>query len=379
MAPPASQTRASSSSARRGLARLLSDDELDEFFRVNAELRTYDFGISDAQQLVPMLTPIYSLHRGERKAEGAGGLIDVGANIGKVSAAVINAWTRHDERFYHHALGDIDIGGKLVDAEHPIDHHDELAFTWLLEASPLTRMLLQRHFDAAHWVNSHVVIKPIAAGTTTGTHRFCFYAAGSGNSGLAQTAKVGESGGRGDGGDGVRNCTDVPVTRLTDLVNRDAGSAARVFFLKIDVEGAEALVLAGARELFVDARVAFVLFENHNKWAHAQEDLLGVSEFISVGRVVRDFRDMGYRCFYTHSRGLIPFLSEGTADGDRARPKSICHEGLPFCARHRIYNRQFWSNVFCAAPTEVDSLDWLLDAYVPPGTTRESLLATFTK
>ena len=37
----------------------------------------------------------------------------------------------------------------------------------------------------------------------------------------------------------------------------------------------------------------------------------------------------------------------GTPAGDAARPVSDCHEGLPFCARWRLYNRQFWSNIFC--------------------------------
>jgi FkbM family methyltransferase len=168
------------------------------------------------------------------------------------------------------------------------------------------------------------------------------------------------------------------VRRTDDLVDAEAGADARVFFLKVDVEGAEALVLAGARRLFERARVAYVLFESHSKWTNAQADL-GVVPFIGVGDVVAELTSLGYTCFYSHHRGLIPFASRGTPAGERARPVSECHEGLPFCAWWRVYSRQFWSNVLCAAPTEQDTLGWLLDAYVAPGTTRESLLATLPK
>ena len=82
----------------------------------------------------------------------------------------------------------------------------------------------------------------------------------------------------------------------------------------------------------------------------------------------------GYRCFYLHARGLVPFASKGTPQGEAARPVSDCHEGLPFCARWRLYNRQFWSNIFCGVRSESAWLDWIADAAVSPTETRDKLL-----
>ena len=120
------------------------------------------------------------------------------------------------------------------------------------------------------------------------------------------------------------------------------------------------------------------MFENHVKWTSVQT-MLGVSPLVTVGAAVRELVSFGYTCFYMHTKGLIPFPSRGTPAGDAARPAAACHEGLPFCARWRVYDRQFWSNVFCAAPTEAGIMDWLQDAIVPPMTTRAELLATFVK
>jgi hypothetical protein len=98
-----------------------------------------------------------------------------------------------------------------------------------------------------------------------------------------------------------------------------------------------------------------------------------VEPFISVGTAVAQLVGFGYRCFYVHPAGLLPFEVQGTPSGDAARPG--CSEGLPFCARHRLYNRQFWSNVLCAASPEEDLwLDWLADAMVSPFAKREQLL-----
>ena len=132
-------------------------------------------------------------------------------------------------------------------------------------------------------------------------------------------------------------------------------------------------MLAGAERLFAEQRVSFVLFENHAKWSQAQE-AVGFTPFVGVGDAVRALVAHGYRCFYLHARGLVPFASKGTPQGEAARPVSDCHEGLPFCARWRLYNRQFWSNIFCGVRSESAWLDWIADAAVSPTETRDKLL-----
>jgi len=78
-----------------------------------------------------------------------------------------------------------------------------------------------------------------------------------------------------------------------------------------------------------------------------------------------------------HFYGLIPFPYEGSTEGDRASPVDVCHEGLPRCVRHRLYNRQFWSNILCGSREEEAWLDWLQEAAVSPMTTKKSLYDLF--
>lgn len=359
--------------ARRGLARVLTDAELDEFFRIRSELFSSQFGEADAELLLPFMRKIYGAHNLARgnNAAGKGGFVDVGANVGSATALILS-WLAPDypARVYHAALAAGSLGPALTDSLHGLHGSDRLPFLYALEGSARTRELLERRAAAGVWKSVGAEVLPLAASNASGTARFCAYTAGSGQSGL---------GGGGSGGAGVGGreqdaplCEAVPTVRVDDLVDERAGVNARVFFLKIDVEGAEALVLLGSQRLFKAQRVAYVLFENNAKWEAAQADL-GLSPAITVGDVAAEMHAMGYACFFTHFEGLVPLPVKGTPAGDAPRPG--CSEGLPFCARHRLYNRKFWSNVLCAAPSEAPWVDWLQDALVSPVITREALLS----
>ena len=354
---------------RLGLRRILTDDELDEFFRITAEVRAFEYGQADMEQLAPLFAPIYHGHRHISGRVGAGGFIDVGANVGDLSAMVINAWTSHSKISYHNSLSDKNAGEKLIDKtnDRPSQEH-ELAFAYLLEASPATFELLQRRSNTSYWQDSGVQLFNMAASNVTGFQRFCYADAASHHSGLSITKKEGDPSARST----IKGCVQLQTSTIDDLVNTKKGHDAKVFFLKVDVEGAEALVLQGAKELIAARRISFILFENHIVWLQTQSDI-GIHPFISVGDVVKDLAKYGYKCFYMNFYGLIPFPNEGSIEGDRARPVTVCHEGLPWCARHRLYNRQFWSNILCGAKEEEAWLDWLQETTVSPSTTRKSL------
>jgi FkbM family methyltransferase len=349
------------SSARHGLERLLTDNELDTFFRIDAELHDNLFGTTDVTFLAPYLARVAGALRAElgAGADGLGGIVDVGANIGGATDAMLGAWSDHAMRFYMHVVGS-------DDALHSAYSNERLAFVFALEAAPKTLALLRRRAEASQWANSNVRVFAAAASNASGTARFCSSAAGSEQGGIGLEAAAAAAGGE---------CAVVEAVTVADLVDREsaAGPMSRLFFLKVDVEGFEALVLAGAERLFAAQRISFVLFENHAKWRQAQE-AAGVSPFISVGHTVRILVAHGYRCYYLHARGLVPFVSEGTVAGNAARPVAECHEGLPFCARWRLYDRQFWSNVFCGAPATHIWLDWLADAVISPTETSDKLL-----
>jgi hypothetical protein len=113
--PTSSSDLTGSGERRLGLRRILTDDELDEFFRITAEVRAFEYGQADMEQLAPLFAPIYHGHRHISGRVGAGGFIDVGANVGDLSAMVINAWTSHSKIFYHNSLSDKEAGEKLID------------------------------------------------------------------------------------------------------------------------------------------------------------------------------------------------------------------------------------------------------------------------
>jgi FkbM family methyltransferase len=339
-------------------------------FRVRSELDGQEFGDADAVSLMPLLRPIYDAHVQEalNDVPRVGGFVDVGANVGDVTASVLAFFSDHHRRFYRHLLTAPAAGPPLLDHVHHLQSEEALAFVVTVEASPPTLELLRRRAEGGAWEalsGVRVVHAAVVNDTAGGAATFCHYRAGSDQSSLLPGGRSGAV----KGGDGERNCTRVPVATLVDLV----GDGERVFLLKVDVEGAEAAVLAGGAALFKAQRVSFVVFENHSKWRAQQEVMRPGAPFVSVGDVAAWMKGWGYDCWYIHALGLIPFEVAGTPGGERER--ADCGEGLPWCARARLYDRQFWSNVLCAAmPAERGWMEWLADAAVRPGVTKRGLL-----
>jgi len=385
-APAAPAPRAAPAAApagRVGLQRLLTDAELDESFRIRSELDSQAMGTADAEMLLPFLRVIYGEHRSQRGRglEGAGGFVDVGANIGDVSEGILGAMSDHARRFYLHGLSP--PGGALpplVDPVHPVYEDQKVAFVYALEPANATRALLERRALFGAWAVSNFRLFPFAAAAVSGTATFCAHNSGSGQSALTGSENGGIFGDPQGAAvkrlEGEVKCGALETVTLVDLLDARGditkGRNARVFLLKVDVEGAEAVVLAGAAPLFAAKRVSYVLFENHAKWRATQE-AIGVAEFVSVGDVVQRLVDVGYKCAYVTPWGLMPFETKGTPSGDKGFPG--CNEGLPQCARHRLYNRQVWSNILCAATPEEDLfVAWLSEALLSPYRTREEML-----
>ena len=116
-----------------GLARHLTDDELDTMFRVRSELDGQEFGDADAVSLMPLLRPIYDAHVQEALNEvpRVGGFVDVGANVGDVTASVLAFFSDHHRRFYRHLLTEPAAGPPLADHVHHLQGEEALAFACL--------------------------------------------------------------------------------------------------------------------------------------------------------------------------------------------------------------------------------------------------------
>lgn len=340
-----------------GFRRHLTEAQLDDFFNVRSQLDG-SFGTADAELLMPYLEVIWRSYKGRRRlaSQRVGGSVDVGANVGSVSDMILRRFSNHDSKFYLHHLAASEP--KLEDKVHSLYNHESMPFLLAVEGSPSTLTLLQRRAEANQWRLSNFKVVGVAAGNSTGMANFCYGNGGSEQSGLAASGTTGLA-----KQDGDQKCDQVPIARLVDIVDEHAGRDAEIFLLKVDAEGFDGLVLAGARPLFERKRVQYLIFENHAKW-HTAPDVPGYTKQ-RVGAVVSDLHSLGYACWYVHPWGLIHFPVPGTPEGDRPFEEP-CQQGVGRCARHRLYDRGFWSNVLCSLDGDTDvQMRWLADAMLP--------------
>ena len=280
-----------------------------------------------------------------------GGFVDVGANIGDVSEGILGTLTDHARRFYVQALTSSGLPA-LADHAHLVYDAQRVAFVYAVEPAQTARALLERRALLGAWSLSRYRVFPFVCAASPGKVNFCEHNSGNGQSSLLGSEQGGifsDPKGKAVAElQGAVNCSAVEAVTLAALLDEvgdlTKGREARVFLLKVDVEGAEAAVLAGAAPLFAAKRVSYLLFENHAKWRAAQE-AIGMEKFVTVGDVVQQLASFSYKCFYISHWGLIPFELPNTASGDKGYPG--CREGLPQCARHRLYNRQVWVRFAC--------------------------------
>lgn len=107
--------------------------------------------------------------------------------------------------------------------------------------------------------------------------------------------------GEGENGEGE----EVPMITLDDYLIQT--NIRGIDVLKIDVEGAEAMVLAGAEKLFSDSASSprLIMIELVNEYLGRYES--------SVGNVLNLLETYGYSPYYARSGGLVPFR-EGDID-----------------------------------------------------------------
>jgi FkbM family methyltransferase len=112
-----------------------------------------------------------------------------------------------------------------------------------IEASPRNGAPLKENIRR-NGLGGRVVVHETAAGARNGTIRF-------------DPGPEGETGWGGIAPAGAARTIAVPVARLDDL----CGGIERVAVMKIDVEGAEALVLAGSSRMLAEKRVGEIFLE----------------------------------------------------------------------------------------------------------------------
>jgi FkbM family methyltransferase len=121
----------------------------------------------------------------------------------------------------------------------------------------------------------------------------------------------------------------VPLRRLDDLVGKEA-----IGFIKIDVEGHEASVLRGARDLIAGCRPTLLIEIEERHHAGALDEVRGLLE------------PSGYHGFYLHAGSIEPIES---FDSQRLQNQSA----LEPTGMHRLRGSTYVNNFIFAARLEV--------------------------
>jgi FkbM family methyltransferase len=154
------------------------------------------------------------------------------------------------------------------------------ALVHAFEPEPTLHARLREHAELNRFANLHA--HAFALSDTEG--EFAFVSPAAGNEGVGHLLVSGAP------ATGTRR---VPTLRLDDFVRRE--NLARVDFLKIDVEGAEGRVLAGARETLARFRPKVLMEVN-------PEALAGFG--LTAPALLRTLRDLGYETYLPRHGGL---------------------------------------------------------------------------
>jgi len=142
---------------------------------------------------------------------------------------------------------------------------------------------------------------------------------------------------------GTKNAVDVPVVTVDDFARK---RKKRPDLLKIDAEGFDPAVLAGAEETLSSGETPLVLFEYNPDLKSG-----GLWHNIKLAPVIKWFDDLGYDCFYESDDhvnadpAVTPLMYRITGDCLSTNPPGF----------------RGWSNILCALRSDTEVLQLLTD------------------
>jgi len=189
--------------------------------------------------------------------------VDVGANSGQTSLAMLNAFTSWPCRRAA-------LDGGLAVPPSCGDGMGEVASVLAVEPMPPTFAALHAQGAALHWPDVGWAAHRYALSDAADPAGVLFGAAEAGNEqpSLGQAAAVAPPDGSGSNGTAVEVLT-LPMLLERHLAGWPTDPSLRAFLLKIDAEGFDPRVLCGAADVLrrQPAVVKFLLFEFNWKWA----------------------------------------------------------------------------------------------------------------
>jgi FkbM family methyltransferase len=263
----------------------------------DAEARL-DFGRADAGTLAPRLA-VYYKHSWQRR-ESSGALYDVGANLGDVSDHLIAAFAPGIR--CHRFQRSVNLTG----------HREACAF-WVwpvvaFEPNPETHAALVARAALERWDLAQ--FEAVQAALTSALPARAPGAAG------GATARFYSAGGQGDQQGALGSAAgetqayfEVPLTTV-DAFRAGRGEADDpVFLLKVDAEGFDGNVLAGARAALRTHRVKFVVAEYNSKWRTVIDAATGEPAW-SLRSIAAWMLDLGYECHLLTPDFMIPLFAD---------------------------------------------------------------------
>lgn len=300
-------------------------------------------GHADSETLMPLLWRFYDAPTPGR-ARGGGGyvpppltsdlpraplVIDVGANVGEVTSAMLHLYTRVD---CLRTAREVKVGTTRPPCHSGREVHARVVS---FEPSPPTCEALQERaraeqWDLAGWTLVCAAATDRALGGTAGA-TVQFYANPGGGD---RQASIGKEQSPNKAGERV------PAYSVDRWLAEAGLSDAPIHLLKVDAEGFDGGVLDGATDALTAGRVQFLAFEYNDKWTSTASggdeppaEAHAVPRPYRLASVTHWLRERGYICFLITPHALIPLSGQ-----------SFWQPSYEFLS---------WSNVFCGRREDV--------------------------
>ena len=251
------------------------------------------FGSVDAATLAPRLALYYTYSW--QRSEASGALYDVGANLGDVCNALFEGIVRGAVSCHRFQRSGINLTG----------HREACPFfvwpVYAFEPNPASLAVLRaravsERWDIAQFVPVHAALTDIAPPQPGAMARF-YSAGGQGDQQGALGAAAGET----------QAYFEVPLTTLDGFRAAHSLEEEPIFLLKVDAEGFDGKVLAGAERALSARKVKFVVAEYNSKWRLVLDEAARAPAW-SLRTVAAWMRSRGYECHLLTPTHLIPLF-----------------------------------------------------------------------
>lgn len=265
----------------------------------------------DTELILPVLRLVYNTQSVDPVRDN-GVLVDIGANVGQTSSALLSLFSNFDFRAFVRAQGgDGVVCGKSEEGAG--------AKVFALEPGTVVADRMEKHAKARGWFDDGFEILRVAAADVDTTARF---ADGGGELSALTTDKNVQG-------------YEVKVSKIDTVYEQHwKKHSDKVFLLKMDCEGHDPKALLGASKILSEHKVKFVLFEYNKFWSE-------VDASARLGDVATQMKGWGYTCFFLTPKHLLPI--------------SPPHW-------HDAFEIKKWSNIFCGLETDRDLVS-VLDAF----------------